>query len=487
MRSKRAFVIAICVVLAFAALASAATAVTLDGITPSSADRGTKVVATVSGSGFVAGATVALSRNGTWIPAVRSVVESPTTLVCLLAIPADAPAGTYTLNFMNGGLGPCVVYQKHDAFTVLVPTPGAVSFTADPPYGTAPLTVQFRVTPTPIMSPIAISYKWDFGDGTVASGWNPVHTYTEPGRYLVTLAVGDATGRVIGKATGSVWVTPGEPPIGGDKAFFLVSTTPPGAGVYTEDIAGTRVRVGTTTSGPVNVTIYLTGTPVKRIIANLSGYRDAVYEITQYPEKGQTVRVHLTLEPIGTLPGPKALIGTWRLTSFLGANDVTVPALVRPVPFITFSPDGSFSGSVGCNHFGGTYTATDDEITFSRIVSTEMYCLEPAGVMDQEQRVFELLPLTVGYRIDEQTLTLFDRAGRSIMTFERVVTVRPQDPDGDGKYDDMNGNGRLDFNDVVMYFNGMSSIAENESVTLFDYNGNGRIDFADVLWLFNHL
>ncbi len=151
MRSNRALFIAICVVLAFAALASAATAVTLDGISPSSADRGTKVVATVSGSGFVAGANVALSRNGTWIPAVRSVVESPTTLVCLLAIPADAPAGNYTLNLMNGGLGPCVVYQKHDAFTVTVPTPGAISFTADPPYGPAPLTVQFRVTPTPMI------------------------------------------------------------------------------------------------------------------------------------------------------------------------------------------------------------------------------------------------------------------------------------------------------------------------------------------------
>ncbi len=85
----------------------------------------------------------------------------------------------------------------------------------------------------------------------------------------------DSTGRVIEKATGRVWVTPGEPPIGGDTAFYLVSTTPPGAGIYTEDIAGTRVLVGTTTSGPVNVTVYLTGTPVKRIVANLTGYRNA--------------------------------------------------------------------------------------------------------------------------------------------------------------------------------------------------------------------
>jgi exo-beta-1,3-glucanase (GH17 family) len=63
----------------------------------------------------------------------------------------------------------------------------------------------------------------------------------------------------------------------------------------------------------------------------------------------------------------------------------------------------------------------------------------------------------------------------------------PLDTDGDGLYEDDNGNGRKDFADVVLYFNQMGWIAANEPVSLFDYNGNGRIDFADVVWLFNHL
>ena len=63
----------------------------------------------------------------------------------------------------------------------------------------------------------------------------------------------------------------------------------------------------------------------------------------------------------------------------------------------------------------------------------------------------------------------------------------PTDPDHDGLCDDVNGNGRKDFADVVLYFNQMSWIAANEPVAAFDYNGNGRIDFADVVWLFNHL
>ena len=63
----------------------------------------------------------------------------------------------------------------------------------------------------------------------------------------------------------------------------------------------------------------------------------------------------------------------------------------------------------------------------------------------------------------------------------------PTDTDGDGLYDDVNGNDRPDFADVVLYFNQMAWIAANEPASLFDYNGNGRIDFADVVWLFNHL
>ena len=63
----------------------------------------------------------------------------------------------------------------------------------------------------------------------------------------------------------------------------------------------------------------------------------------------------------------------------------------------------------------------------------------------------------------------------------------PTDTNTDEKYDDVNGNGRKDFADVVLFFNRMSWIAGNEPITQFDCNGNGRIDFADVVWLFNHL
>ena len=98
--------------------------------------------------------------------------------------------------------------------------------------------------------------------------------------------------------------TPGYPPespgpVGGDTGSFQVSTTPAGASIYLEDISGTRTLQGNTSAGPLNVTVYLTGTPVRAVVATLPGYRDAVYNVTQYPPKDGTLPVSLTLTPAG--------------------------------------------------------------------------------------------------------------------------------------------------------------------------------------------
>jgi PKD repeat protein len=63
----------------------------------------------------------------------------------------------------------------------------------------------------------------------------------------------------------------------------------------------------------------------------------------------------------------------------------------------------------------------------------------------------------------------------------------PLDLDGDGKFEDVNGNGRKDFADITLFFNQMNWITSNEPLAAFDYNGNGRLDFADVVAVFNGL
>jgi PKD repeat protein len=67
------------------------------------------------------------------------------------------------------------------------------------------------------------------------------------------------------------------------------------------------------------------------------------------------------------------------------------------------------------------------------------------------------------------------------------LTALPRDLDGDGICEDVNGNGRTDFNDITVFFNSMAWIAEHEPIAAFDPNRNGRIDFNDVVVLFNRL
>jgi PKD repeat protein len=66
-------------------------------------------------------------------------------------------------------------------------------------------------------------------------------------------------------------------------------------------------------------------------------------------------------------------------------------------------------------------------------------------------------------------------------------TNTPRDLNSDGLCEDINGNGIADFNDVVIFFNQMDWIAENEPLSAFEFTRNGRIDFNDIVMVFNGL
>ena len=65
-------------------------------------------------------------------------------------------------------------------------------------------------------------------------------------------------------------------------------------------------------------------------------------------------------------------------------------------------------------------------------------------------------------------------------------TELPTDPDGDYLVEDINGNGRLDFDDVVAYYQNMEWIRQQADVgiTPYDFNHNGRIDYDDLVLLY---
>jgi len=73
-----------------------------------------------------------------------------------------------------------------------VDQPPAVNFSASVNYACKPpLSVNFSGTVTPNQK---VTYSWDFGDGTTATGANPSKTYNSKGGYTVTLTITDSLG-----------------------------------------------------------------------------------------------------------------------------------------------------------------------------------------------------------------------------------------------------------------------------------------------------
>jgi PKD repeat protein len=99
-------------------------------------------------------------------------------------------AGTYnvTLRAWND-LGSDTI-EKAGYITVRDPAAPVANFTGTPATGSAPLSVTFN--DTSINAPTG--WLWSFGDGTNATEQNPVHMYSTPGNYTVSLNVTNEDG-----------------------------------------------------------------------------------------------------------------------------------------------------------------------------------------------------------------------------------------------------------------------------------------------------
>ncbi|MDP3564681.1 MAG: PKD domain-containing protein, partial [Methanoregula sp.] len=94
-------------------------------------------------------------------------------------------AGNYTVSLTATNREGSNTSIKTDYITVFPSHPPAADFTANTTVGKSPLAVAFTDNST--NSPV--NRSWDFGDDTNSTVQNPVHVYTAPGKYSVSLRV----------------------------------------------------------------------------------------------------------------------------------------------------------------------------------------------------------------------------------------------------------------------------------------------------------
>jgi len=111
-------------------------------------------------------------------------------------------------------------------------------------------------------------------------------------------------------------------------------------------------------------------------------------------------------------PADDPLDGTsWELYAFRKSSPI------EGTDFTAKFEAGQVSGNGGCNQYGGSYAVDGNRLTISELYSTEMACLEPEGLMEQEAYLVEFLGSAVTYSIDADRLLILRPDGEAL-TFD---------------------------------------------------------------------
>ena len=100
---------------------------------------------------------------------------------------------------------------------------------------------------------------------------------------------------------------------------------------------------------------------------------------------------------------------TWKLISFdgnipLAGKDMTAEFDAKEI-----------QGSASCNSYFGTYNLKGDQISISGLGWTEMACMDPEGIMEQEQTIMKMLSESSSYSIQGDKLQITTSAGELLM------------------------------------------------------------------------
>ena len=127
------------------------------------------------------------------------------------------------------------------------------------------------------------------------------------------------------------------------------------------------------------------------------------------------------------------------------------------------------------------------DVLADRVVLVPVGRTTPAGRRDL--RELRQVPGSAFEAVDVSSLVVDPDSGEARGTGPGPFPghAAPLDHDGDGLFEDVNGNDRPDFADVVLLFNHADLVARSGWEPYYDFNNNSRFDFADIVVLFGGL
>jgi len=157
------------------------------------------------------------------------------------------------------------------------------------------------------------------------------------------------------------------------------------------------------------------------VLQTAAGYAVSADQLTITDSAGQEI---LTFRA-----GDQSLAGTeWLLTGYNNGAGGFVSVLTGTAVTAAFSEDGQISGTAGCNSYSGAFTVTGSDISIGPLAVTEMYCMDPEGVMEQESAYLAAVQAVSSYRVGAGELTLMDADGTRMAVYERYAPT-PQGED----------------------------------------------------------
>lgn len=265
-------------------------------------------------------------------------------------------------------------------------------------------------------------WYWDFGDGAFSTEQNPVHTYNTSGNFSVNLTVADDTGASDNLEIPGYINVSEAPPVIVPVLFF----TPQNASVNAGDTVEYALILNTAPDGLAGYTL------------NVDSGVEGVAEIVNvsYPDWAMPTNTSALPDMIVEIKAGDMMDNITAGATNVSLANITVRGVMEgqanlSVEVVRMTADG-----------GGPIMP--DMMTASLNVTP----IAPPSPLPGYQKP-------------------------------------PTDPNNDGRYEDLNGNEEIEYDDVVALNANMQWIEENNLVPLFDFNTNGRIDYDDVVMLFD--